>query len=94
MKTTEFISHDDSTVVKQTVHGLDDLLDYNHALRESGSVGTSEMKLVGHIPGEVLQDYCMKTGVSWNELFVDPTHIKRIMNNPDYSKFRIAPGRV
>lgn len=94
MKTTEFISQDDYTVVKQTVHGLSDLLEYNHALRESKSYGDKDMKLVGHIPGEVLQQYCMVNNVPWDQIFSDPTHIKRIMNDPDLAYFRVAPGRV
>ena len=44
---------------------------------------------VGSIPPVVVESYCNQHGVNLHEFFTDNTHIKRIMNDPDYKHFKI-----
>lgn len=49
---------------------------------------------VGRIPEVIVQKYMDEMGVSYHEFVVDPIHIKRILNDPQYKRFRIFEGRV
>ena len=47
---------------------------------------------VGTIPAIIVQQYCNEVGITYREFCIDQTHIKRIMNDPDYRKFRVWEG--
>lgn len=49
---------------------------------------------VGRIPAIIVERYLNETGVSYREFIMDETHVKRILNDPDYKKFRIFEGTV
>ena len=49
---------------------------------------------VGTIPGIIIEQYMKEHGVSYRDFIADDTHIHRIMNNPDYSRFRVWEGRI
>ena len=63
-------------------------------LQREGKTGTSEMRLVGTIPDVIVEKYCIEQGVSYHEFCIDRIHIKRIVNDPDYAKFRIWSGQI
>lgn len=48
----------------------------------------------GRIPGVIVEQYCNENKVSFRDFCIDDTHIKRILNNPDYKKFRVFEGKV
>ena len=49
---------------------------------------------VGRIPAMVVEQYLIEVGVTFEDFVRDDTHVKRIMNNPDYAKFRIFEGKI
>ena len=49
---------------------------------------------VGTIPGIIIEQYEKQAGITHHEFMTDRTHIHRIMNNPDYKKFRIFEGKI
>jgi len=49
---------------------------------------------VGKIPAIIIEQYIEEMGVSFHEFCVDPVHITRICNDPDYKRFRIFEGRI
>ena len=48
----------------------------------------------GRIPAIIIEQYLKEVGVNFQEFIRDDTHIKRIMNNPDYKRFRVFEGRI
>jgi len=42
----------------------------------------------------MLQSYCDKTGVTWDQAMRDPTHFRRILNDPENSNMRVWKGRI
>lgn len=48
----------------------------------------------GTIPDVIVEAYMREVGVNFHEFLNDPIHIKRIMNDPDYKKFRVWQGRI
>lgn len=93
--TTDFIANPDKdeTVVVHTAR-FDGLLDHNAELRATRQFGDKDMKHVANIPGIVIEAYCFRIGITWQEFFRDPKHVKSICNDPDMSFFRVAPGKV
>jgi len=59
-----------------------------------GRGDTSLGYFVGTIPAVVWKEYCKVNGVSYHEFLNNNEHIHRIMNNPDYSKFRVFEGKI
>lgn len=49
---------------------------------------------VGTIPGIIIEQYEKQVGITHHEFMIDRTHIHRIMNNPDYKKFRVFEGKI
>jgi len=49
---------------------------------------------VGTIPAIIIEKYMKEVGVTYHEFMADRTHIHRIMNNPDYAKFRVWEGKL
>src|ERR1700744_2180235 len=92
---TQFITNPDKdeTVI---VHAerFAGLVDHCKALHNEGFHGSKEMRHVAAIPGILIEHYCFINHVSWDEFFSDPKHIKKLLNDPEFSAFRVAPGRV
>jgi hypothetical protein len=55
---------------------------------------SSEMKHAASIPLVVIEDYCKRCGITFQEWLRDKAHIKRVLNDPDFKMFRIWPGAV
>jgi len=49
---------------------------------------------VGTIPMIIIEQYLKEFGVSYHEFLNNAVHIKRIMNDPNYSKFKIITGKI
>ena len=49
---------------------------------------------VGRIPGIIVEQYIKQAGITFHDFCTDTAHIHRIMNNPDYKKFRVFEGKI
>jgi hypothetical protein len=70
------------------------VLERAKALHNEGFHGSGEMKHAACIPNVVIEQYCNKHKISFQEWMANPEHIRRMLNDPDNSMFRIWPGRV
>jgi len=59
-----------------------------------GRGDTSMGYFAGRIPAIVIEQYMKEVGVTFHEFCIDNTHVHRILNNPDYKRFRIFEGKV
>lgn len=55
---------------------------------------SESMNFVGTIPGIIVEQYLKAKGISYQEFIGDKIHIRRILNDPDYSKFKVFEGRI
>lgn len=60
----------------------------------AGHFGASDFRYYGEVTGFMLQSYCDKTGVTWDEAMRDPSHFRRILNDPENSNMRVWKGRI
>lgn len=85
---------DGDKMVIQNTQDATPYFERNQALQNEGHVGSSEFRYAGSIPDIVIYDYMIKNGVEYQEFMGNPVHIKRILNDSDYSKTRIWTGRI
>lgn len=59
-----------------------------------GRGNTSMGYFAGRIPGIIVEQYMREVGINFQTFIKDEIHIQRIMNNPDYKKFRVFEGKI
>lgn len=86
---------DNRRIVFQRAQDVEPLIDQLAELRNTttGKSASGELYHVGDIPAVVIEQYLNENGVRWAEFIRDDTHIKRILQNPDFAKFRVWEGR-
>jgi hypothetical protein len=85
---------DGDTVVERRSQDVETNLDYAKALHNSGQHGSSELKHAAHFPHALVEKYIAANGINMHEFMVNPTHIRRMLNDPALGDFRIWKGRV
>ena len=85
---------DGDDLVERRSQDVAPILDHVTRLRNTGEVGSSEMKHAAKIPKAVIENYIARTGISFHEFMVDEKHVRAMLNDPDLSGFRIWKGRV
>lgn len=90
-----FIDEVDGRMVIARQEDVEPLIEHLASLRNetSGKSATGEMYHVGDIPAVVVEAYLNENGVTWNEFLNDTTHVRRILMDPDFAKFRVWEGR-
>lgn len=63
-------------------------------LHNAGAFGSKEMRYYGEVTPFMLQKYCDKNGVRWDEAMQNPEHFRRILNDPENSYMRVYKGRI
>lgn len=92
--TTTRLTMDGETLVEHRSVDVEPVLEANKALRSASAFGTGEMRHAASVPGIVIEQYCKTNGIAFSEFMGDPAHIRRLLNDPDLSGFRIWQGRV
>lgn len=72
---------------------FDGLVDIAKSMANEGIHGSKEMKLMGLYPPHMPELCCAAWGITWEEFWSDQKWIKRMLNDPMFSDFRIAPGK-
>ena len=90
---TEIHSVDDGLVIER-VEYFDGHVDACKAMHNEGLHGDKDMPLYASIPAVFIEDYLNRNNVTFAEFMNDQAHMKRFLNDPALSAFRIAPGRV
>jgi hypothetical protein len=52
------------------------------------------MKLAARIPNVIVEKYCNDNKISFREFMGNREHVRRVLNDPSLSHFRVWPGRV
>lgn len=71
-----------------------DHVDYCRARANEGLHGLPDMRLKASIPAVVVEHYLQVHGVTLREFIGNPEHARRIVNDPAFADFRIAPGSM
>lgn len=93
LKSTLWLADDGSAVVRR-LQDVEPHLEHAKALRAIGAVGSSELRHAAHIPAGVVEMYKQRHGISHHEMFANPEHFRRLLNDPDLAGFRIWEGQT
>ena len=85
----------DRRIVVQRSQDVEPIIEHLAALRQEGDgkSKSGELYHVGDIPMAVVEGYLAEAGVTFSDFIKDDTHVKRILTNPDFAKFRVWQGR-
>ena len=70
------------------------IADYAKAQHNAGFHGTSELKHAARIPNVIIEKYCNDHNIEFSEFMRNREHMRRVLNDPSLSAFRIWPGKV
>ncbi|KPF66116.1 hypothetical protein IP84_17025 [beta proteobacterium AAP99] len=84
---------DDKLVLSREQY-VKDIVDYAKARHNEGFHGTSDFKLMAVVPNVVIEHYCNVNQITLHEFINNKEHIKRLVNSPEFSDLRVAPGRM
>ena len=84
----------DGKVTFQRTQDCTPILERCKAQHNEGMTGSSDMRLAAKLPFVVIENYCNVNHVEFSEAINNPVHIKRMLNDPQLSGFRVWKGRV
>jgi hypothetical protein len=80
-----------------TVHRQQDctpIAEYCKSMQNEGYHGTGELKFAGKIPEVMVEKYCNDNHITFREFIQNKEHVRRVMNDPAMSHFRIWKGDI
>lgn len=88
------VSFDGDDMTQSRVQDVEPVLESCAMLRSVGATGSAEMKHAMRLPMVFVEKYINDNGITMHDFEVNPQHLKRIMNSPEFAAFRIWQGKV
>lgn len=92
--TTEFLLHSDGTGAVKRSQEVTAILEDAKARQSSGLVGSADYWHMAEFPAVLVEKYCNDQGITYAEFMQDEVHIRRMVNDPALSGFRVHGGRM
>lgn len=90
---TQIFTQDDRLIIGRSQDCTAILEDAKRRHNE-GAHGTAEVKHAARIPSVIVEKYCNDNKITFHEFMGNEVHIKRLVQHPDNSMFRIWPGKL
>lgn len=85
---------EDGALIVQNTQQCTPIAEEATRLHNEGLHGSSDMKHAALIPNVFIEDYCARNGITYEEWCRNKEHVRRVLNDPALSAFRIWKGRV
>lgn len=85
---------EDGKTIFERVQDCTPIAEKTKAMHNEGLHGSSEMKLAASLPFVLVERYCNDNAITFSEFCNGQEHIKRMLNDPSLSHFRVWPGKV
>lgn len=85
---------EDGKTIFERVQDCTPIAERTKALHNEGFHGSSEMKHAAKLPFVLVERYCNDNGITFHDFCNGQEHIKRMLNDPSLSAFRIWKGAV
>lgn len=82
----------DGKVVMNRFSDVEPALDLLSGMRQITDGKGKQFWWIGEIPNVIVEKYLNENGVTYQDFLADSTHARRILQNPDYKKFRVFEG--
>lgn len=90
---TSAFHQDDALVIRRT-QDCTPIAEHTTRLRNEGATGSSEMRHAASFPAVLVEKYINDAGITFTEFLRDETHVKRMLQDPALSAFRVWEGQV
>ena len=90
----EHISIEGDGIVIHREQDVSGIVDYAKARHNEGHHGFPDFKLAAVVPELVVEAYIATRGITSQEFWGNPEHMKNILNDPAFADLRVAPGRI
>lgn len=88
------VKMDGENIITGSVQDCTPILEHATKLRNEGYHGSKEMKHAASFPAVIVEKYCNLHGIDFAEFMREKIHIRRMLQDPDLSGFRVWGGRV
>lgn len=87
------------TIIQQHIYGTEHLVDAVKEVRDNYADAPKWMKADGRlkmlITGELINAWCIRRGVTWEDFWADTQHFSKLLaNDPELKFLRVDGGRV
>ncbi|MES2637559.1 MAG: hypothetical protein V4605_09555 [Pseudomonadota bacterium] len=82
------------TITVESVQDCNAIIESITRQKTEGKTGSADMKLAARLPNVIVETYLNLNNISFSEFMGNQEHIKRILNDPALSKFRVWEGQV
>lgn len=90
----QFVWDNELGLVLKRTQWFPGLLDAVKHLHNTGQQGTPDWRPLMHVPGVLIEDWCEKQRVTFDEFTRSPELRRQFLNDPALSSFRVWRGRV
>lgn len=87
-----FTSIVDGQMVVNRAADVEPTIDFLSGMRQMTDGKGREFWWIGEIPNVIVEKYLNENGVTFQEFMQDGAHARRILQDPDYKKFRVFEG--
>lgn len=84
---------DDSLTISAT-EDVGGVIETCKSLHNAGFTGSNEMKHAASFPLVIVEDWCKKRGITYQQWAADNKFVREMLNDPNLSAFRIWKGRA
>ena len=88
------IEFEDGKLILGSTQDCTPIAEAAKALHNEGLHGSKDVKHVAKIPAVIVEQYCNDYGITYRDFMQDTAHIRRLVNDPKNSSFRVWKGQV
>lgn len=85
---------EDGNLHANVVQDVEPILEDAKKRHNEGLHGSADLKHAAEIPNVLIEAYCATNGITYEEWCRNREHVRRLLNDPAISHFRIWKGRV
>lgn len=89
-----YMAQEDGRTVLGSWQDCEPYLERARALHNEGMLGGRDFKHAASLPLVLVEKYCNDHGIDLRTFMLEPEHVKRMLNDPDLSGFRIWKGKI
>lgn len=93
LKTVNVV-HQDGVIYHQEAQDVEPILNHVKYLRDSGQVGSNEMRHAAKVPWAVSEAWRIARGISFHEMMANPAIAAWFLNSEEVRPYRIWQGKV
>lgn len=94
VRTTVHVDPSEDRFWVNRVQDVEPALERAKALHNAGIGQSGDWRLAASIPNVLVEKYCEDNGITFAEFAADEAHMRRLVESPDLSHFRIWKGRL